>query len=225
MEPFAPGLYAILDASVAPLDVIPDLALVLAEAGASALQIRGKDCDARALLDGVERVRDALASTHRPPPIFVNDRVDVARLAGCSVHVGQRDITPRGARLILGPSALIGLSTHSAAQVHAAAMHPVDYIGFGPVFGTSTKPDASPRTGVEALGMAVRTSRRAVVAIGGIGRSQVADVRCSGAHAFAVISALFDDDGRGGSLDAIVGRNARALLATWHGTEAAGKLG
>ena len=72
--------------------------------------------------------------------VIVNDRADIAKLARADgVHVGQDDLDPDSVRRLLGASAIIGLSTHSADQVRAASTLPVDYIAVGPIFGTSTK--------------------------------------------------------------------------------------
>ena len=105
-------------------------------------------------------------------PLIVNDRVDVARTLlerGCAgVHLGQDDAPPRLARELLGPEPLIGLSTHSAAQVALALDEPVDYLGFGPVHATPTKGYAR-GLGPEAAWIAAQASAVPVFPIGGIG--------------------------------------------------------
>jgi thiamine-phosphate diphosphorylase len=124
--------------------------------------------------------------------VIVNDRVDLAAMSGAAgAHVGQEDVPPAAARKILGARALLGYSTHTPAQIEAAAREPVTYVAIGPVFGTATK-----ATGYEAIGlpMVAEASRLAgglpVVGIGGITLDTAAQVVAAGAAAVAVISDL-----------------------------------
>jgi thiamine-phosphate pyrophosphorylase len=126
--------------------------------------------------------------------LIVNDRADVARLAGAAgVHVGQEDLAPEAARRVVGPGRIVGFSTHTTAQLDAAVREPVDYVAIGPVFGTASK-----STGYDAIGLAMveqavaRAHARGlqVVAIGGITLDRAADVVAAGADAVAVISDL-----------------------------------
>lgn len=135
---------------------------------------------ARAVL---ELARGVLARTRALPEprplVLVNDRVDVARaltdegIAG--VHLGQEDTPVELARAVLGPAPLIGLSTHSASQVAGAAALAVDYLGFGPVYASSTK-GYEHGLGPEHAWVAANASARPVFAIGGIDRSNAADL-------------------------------------------------
>jgi thiamine-phosphate pyrophosphorylase len=126
----------------------------------------------------------------------VNDRADIARLSGADgLHLGQDDLEPAAARQILGGRAIIGISTHSADQVRAAARLPVDYIAVGPVFATSTKDTGSRAVGTQAVAEAATTLRAAggdkpIVAIGGITLERAHEVVLAGAMAVAVISDL-----------------------------------
>ena len=128
--------------------------------------------------------------------MIVNDRADIARLAGADgVHLGQDDLEPSAARRILGGSAVIGLSTHSAEQVRAAARDPVDYIAVGPVFGTPTKETGYREVGTAMVSLARKIvqedgTNRPIVAIGGITLEQAPDVILAGATSVAVISDL-----------------------------------
>ena len=123
--------------------------------------------------------------------LIVNDRVDVALAAGADgVHVGQDDLPAESAREILGPMAIIGISTHSLAQAAAAASLPVDYVAIGPVFATSTKANPDPVVGLEGL-RAVRAAVTAsLVAIGGITLEKAPAVFAAGADSVAVVSDL-----------------------------------
>ena len=123
--------------------------------------------------------------------LFINDRPDVARLCGADgVHLGQEDLPLAEARAIVGPGMIIGISTHSDAEIDAA--QDADYIGFGPIFTTQSKPGAAlPRPhGIEGLRRAVRRSRVPVVAIGGITAANAGEVAAAGAHCAAAIAEL-----------------------------------
>jgi thiamine-phosphate pyrophosphorylase len=192
-----PRLNAIVDADAAaahgwtPLD----LALALWDGGARFFQLRAKQASSRDLLALVDRVLAALAARGAGPEtiVIVNDRADIARLAGASgVHVGQEDLRPADARRVL-ERGIVGLSTHTPEQIDASASEPVDYIAIGPVFGTATK-----QTGYEAVGLdRVRLAARGphpVVAIGGITLENAASVIAAGAASVAVISDLLVGD-------------------------------
>lgn len=162
--------------------------------GATLIQIRDKDAGMKSLL---QTVRDAVAAAKLSGArIIVNDRVDVALLAGAhGVHLGQDDLPPKEARKILGPNAIIGLSTHSVEQAVAALAEPIDYLAIGPVYQTATKTDTDPVVGLEGVA-AVRNTivDLPLVAIGGIGLDNCRDVIDAGANSVAVISGLNRDD-------------------------------
>lgn len=114
----------------------------------------------------------------------------MARLSGAhGVHVGQDDLTPRAARLIVGESAIVGLSTHTAAQLESAADEPITYLAIGPVFGTTTKDTGHDAVGLDAVRRAAAIGPP-VVAIGGITLDRAASVIDAGASAVAVIGGL-----------------------------------
>jgi thiamine-phosphate pyrophosphorylase len=106
------------------------------------------------------------------------------------VHLGQTDLSPAAAREILGPDRVIGLSTHNLEQALKADSMPVDYIGVGPVFATSSKENPDPVLGIEKLAGICRAIRKPVVAIGGITLNQARQVCGAGAHSIAVIRDL-----------------------------------
>lgn len=120
----------------------------------------GDVTEARAARDWTRAVLAALARAgHADLPVVVNDRVDVAAAlaeeGAAGVHLGADDMPAQEARALLGPGALIGLSTHTLEDVLAAADEPVDLLGFGPVFATATKGyglATSPRSAPEVLG-------------------------------------------------------------------------
>lgn len=124
----------------------------------------------------------------------MNDRADIARLSGAAgVHIGQDDLAPAQARAVLGPNAVVGLSTHTAEQVDRALREPIDYLAVGPIFGTGTKATGYEPVGVEAVReAAVKASAQhvPVVAIGGITLERSRSVLEAGAGSVAVISDL-----------------------------------
>jgi thiamine-phosphate pyrophosphorylase len=122
----------------------------------------------------------------------VNDRLDVALAAGADgVHLGQNDL-PLVDALRIRPNRqiFIGISTHDLAQAEAAAREGADYIGFGPVFATQTKPDADPAVGLDRLREVCAAVSLPVVAIGGITLATIEAVAATGAAAAAVIAAI-----------------------------------
>jgi thiamine-phosphate pyrophosphorylase len=180
-----PRLYAIADASFGnPVE----LAGALFAGGASLVQIRFKRSGAGDFLEQVE------ATLRIAPPgtrILVNDRVDIAKLAGAAgVHLGQEDLPVEAARRILGSGALIGLSTHNFEQALRSEELPLDYIAVGPIFATATKENADPVLGLEKLREISAKVRLPVVAVGGITLENAPQVLQAGAASVAVISAL-----------------------------------
>lgn len=187
-------LNAIIDTGVASRHTHDpvDLARAYWDGGARFLQVRAKHATSRELLTLIDAVLAALSARGAGADtiVIVNDRADVARIAGASgVHVGQEDLPPSGVRRVLAGPAIVGLSTHTPAQVAASAAEPVDYIAIGPVFGTSTK-----ETGYDAVGLQrvrdAAAGARPVVAIGGITLDNAAAVIAAGAASAAVISDL-----------------------------------
>ena len=179
------GLYGVADAGFG--DPVA-LGIALAEAGVQVIQLRAKGWSTS------DRTAAAAALLHplhaRGSLLIINDDLDAACAAGADgLHLGQADGPLQAARRALGPRALLGRSTHTLAEVDAAGRD-ADYIGFGPVFATTTHPDPYAVRGLELLAAAVAHSTVPVVAIGGINFTNISDVRESGAHAWAVISAL-----------------------------------
>jgi thiamine-phosphate pyrophosphorylase len=189
-----PRLCAIADADVAARAnwTLIDLASAYLIGGARFLQVRAKGAPAAWLLDTTSAI---VALARRAGGIVVvNDRADIARLAGADgVHLGQRDLAPVAARTVLDRAGLIGLSTHTLDQIDAAVLEPIDYLASGPVFVTATK-----ATGYDPIGLqrvreaAARAHPRGlpVVAIGGITLDRAAEVVRAGAASVAVISDL-----------------------------------
>jgi thiamine-phosphate pyrophosphorylase len=125
---------------------------------------------------------------------IVNDEPDLARELGADgVHLGQDDASTHVARATLGPEAIVGLSTHSEAQIDAAQSAGVDYVSVGPVWETPTKP-GRPAVGLELVRYAAANSRVPFFAIGGIETGNAAQVVDAGATRIVVVRAIRDAD-------------------------------
>jgi thiamine-phosphate pyrophosphorylase len=160
--------------------------------GVDLVQLRMKDSDDDAILAAARRFR-AACDAH--DALFIlNDRPDLAHASQADgVHVGQDDTTVAQAREQIGPDRLVGLSTHSPAQIDAAAGTDADYIGVGPVHATPTKP-GRPAVGLELVRYAASNAATPFFAIGGISTANVRDVAAAGAERIAVVRALTDAD-------------------------------
>lgn len=179
---------------------VPEVAGLAARAGATVVQVRAKDADGGAFLTEVLACAEALVGTGAK--LIVNDRVDVFlaarnRLAGSNaqvhgVHVGQSDLPAEDVRALIGPNALLGLSTNTVAQVRAANHSParIDLQGIGPYKATTTKAEAD--YGIGAVGIAefVAAATTPTVAIGGVKAEDAAALRPTGVSGLAVVSAI-----------------------------------
>ncbi len=160
------------------------------EGGASVVQLRAKHLTDRAALEQALEIR---ALTRDAGVTFiVNDRFDLALLSEADgVHLGQDDLPPGRIPGDARERLLIGRSTHEPSQWQAAAREPVDYVAFGPVFGTASKDSPYDARGIEALASAAReVAPLPMIAIGGIDIAQLPALREAGAAGFAVISAV-----------------------------------
>ena len=185
------GLYALADDDPRwRNDVRAQLAGALA-GGATVVQLRLKHSTDRAAL---ALARDALRAARAAGALlFVNDRFDLALLAGADgVHLGQDDLAPEQIPADARARLLVGLSTHTLAQVRESRARPVDYVAFGPVFATGSKTSGFEARGLGLLREAVALAGRPLVAIGGISAANAPEVRAAGAVAAAVISAIAD---------------------------------
>jgi thiamine-phosphate pyrophosphorylase len=190
-----PRFYPILDVEIAARRGLSAAAAAgqILGAGAKILQFRHKGFFSREMFDQLERVAGLCAGAH--VPLVVNDRADVALLAGAWLHLGQDDLTPSDARRV-HPTAHIGYSTHNERQLRAAAAEPADYLALGPIFGTATKQNPDPVVGLAELRRLRDLTARPLVAIGGITRANAPGVIEAGADSVAVIGDMFPEDGR-----------------------------
>ena len=194
-----PRLYPIIDASCFagernPCSAILKLAEELVAGGATFLQYRNKLGSAREALGQARELRRVLGPSVR---LIMNDRADLCLAAGFDgVHVGQDDITPASARLVVGPKLVVGFSTHNPEQVKAADAMPLDYVAVGPVFATASKVNPDPVIGLEGVRAARALTTKPLVAIGGITRANCRSVIDAGADSVAVIGDLSKDPRR-----------------------------
>jgi thiamine-phosphate pyrophosphorylase len=187
-----PPLYAILDPEqTKELDGIIVLRRLL-EGGAGIVQLRAK---IMAPGDFLALARKARALTRaRGCKLIVNDRVDIALACDADgVHLGQDDL-PLGVARKLMAQKLIGISTHSVEQATDAERDGADYIGFGPMFGTTTKATGYSVRGVDMLRQIRQAEKIPIVAIGGIKEENVAQVWQAGADSAAIISDILGAD-------------------------------
>jgi thiamine-phosphate pyrophosphorylase len=157
--------------------------------GADTIQFRQKTGATREMI----RIASHLQAICRRAGVtfVVNDRLDVA-LASQSdgVHLGQDDFPIPLARRLLGPEALIGGSASTLEEARKCLLEGADYIGFGPVFPTTSKDDAGPVSGLALLEQVVREIPLPIIAIGGIIGANIKSVMQAGAYGIAVISAV-----------------------------------
>ncbi len=184
-----PPIYPITDKKLANRTSHLGILRELVRGGAQLVQVRDKSTPLQDLLLDLRRCVEFAAS--KGVTLIVNDRCDLVLSSGAmGVHLGQDDLPPEAARTILGKEKIIGFSTHSPGQVKQSLHLPVQYIGYGPIYATSTKENPSPVVGLRRLAQACKISSVPVVAIGGIGIEQIPEVLETGAASVAVISAL-----------------------------------
>ncbi len=186
-------LYALLDPMVAGGRTLTDLAANIA-GSTTLVQLRDKHGSTRTMVQEARALRAVLEPAGIP--LLINDRVDVALAAEADgVHIGQDDMAPEDARLLLGRTAIIGLSLSSVKHAQEAPLDLIDYVGIGAVYPTGSKDDASAPIGVAGLREIVevvraRKPRFPICGISGINAGNAADVIAAGADGVAVISAL-----------------------------------
>lgn len=187
LAPLALTLVAITDALRGDAAELVSRACAAARGGATMIQLRLKDADARTT---VEVARALVASLPAEVPLIVNDRADVAIAAGAAgVHVGPEDVPPSALRRVVPPEFIIGASIGTDAELPLAA--DADYVGIGPVYATDSKLDAGSAIGASRLAELITRSRKPAVAIGGIDASNAAAAMDAGAAGVAVIRAVF----------------------------------
>jgi thiamine-phosphate pyrophosphorylase len=190
------GIYVILDDSFLKPDTFAMTAKEAAQLNPSAIQIRVKHHDPAVFFEIARSVKNAVAKIRNFKGLFIiNDRPDIALLNKIySVHLGQDDIPAYAARKIFDRKITVGISTHTLDEAVAAAENGADYIGFGPVFKTTTKENPRPVTGISLLMDVCKKVSVPVVAVGGINFENLKSVKDAGAHCAAMISSLYTEN-------------------------------
>jgi thiamine-phosphate pyrophosphorylase len=185
-------LYAILDASCfSSPQILFEAADELANAGVAIIQYRNKSADARTILSQTRELKSRIGPRAK---LIMNDRADLCLAAEFDgVHVGQDDLSPESARMIIGKDRWLGVSTHNPEQVAEADRTSANYIAIGPVFATGSKANPDPIVGLAGVRRARELTRKPLVAIGGITRQNCSSVIAAGADSIAVISDLVRD--------------------------------
>lgn len=187
LSPESLTLVAITDGARGGTDEIVQRALACVRGGATMVQLRLKDANARTQ---VEVARALLAALPASVPLIMNDRADLAIAAGAAgVHVGPEDLPAAAVRRLVGPERIVGVSVgndEEALQAMAA-----DYVGIGPVYVTASKGDAGAAIGAEELRRLAELCARPAVAIGGLDAGNAASAMVAGIAGIAVIRALF----------------------------------
>ena len=187
-----PPLYAILDPEQTQSRAAETVLLELLQGGTQWIQLRAK---AMAPGDFLQLACATRKRTHSSKcRLIVNDRVDIALACDADgVHLGQEDLPLYAARKLMGER-IIGISTHDVEQAKEAEASGADYIGFGPMFGTSTKITSYSARGVEMLRQIRAAVKIPIVAIGGINEQNVREVWQAGADSAAIISDILGAD-------------------------------
>jgi len=181
-------LYGILDTGYVAESNALAVAQQLVESGVQVLQLRAKNLPREAVAP-LGRSIAAICRLHHVP-FILNDYPDLVAAAGADgVHVGQDDVSIAEARALSGPWCIVGKSTHSLAQARAAASEGVDYIGFGPLFPTPTKPDYQ-AIGLDHIREVHNSVNLPVFCIGGIKYENLPLVLQAGARRVVIVSGL-----------------------------------
>ncbi|GAA3521103.1 thiamine phosphate synthase [Dietzia aurantiaca] len=194
-------LYLVTDPHLGGVrDAVPGIVAEAVRGGVGVVQVRDKECDddefaahASAIAAAADR---AASEVGRRVPVFVNDRLEVARELGLHLHIGQRDEPLARARAALPGELMLGLSIESDVQLVEALADPAvapDVIGVSPVWSTATKTDTAPALGVQGADRIARVAADAgvrSVGIGGVGPANVADLATTALDGVCVVSAI-----------------------------------
>lgn len=182
-------LYLIVDKKIYCNRDMPAMAARIIGQGAGIIQLRDKQSNKDSIVKEALLLRKALSNTNTL--FIVNDYLDVAKILNCDgLHLGQEDSSLGIARKILGPDKIIGVSCHNLKQALKAQKEGADYIGFGPVFPTTTKPGIKKTTGLNLIKELKKKIKIPFFAIGGINKSNINEVLSSGTDKVAICSAI-----------------------------------
>lgn len=181
-------LYGIVDLGYVAVAGVEGMTAALCEGGVEILQLRAKKL-AKAEVEKLARLMHPITREHGVP-LVINDHPEIAASVGTEgVHVGQDDEAVARARAVVGADCFVGKSTHSLAQAVAAEAEGADYIGFGPLYATGTKPDYVP-IGLADIAEVHRLVRVPIFCIGGVNSERLAEIQQAGARRVVVVSAF-----------------------------------
>jgi thiamine-phosphate pyrophosphorylase len=199
-------LYGILDLGYVEIGDARKIAEALVAGGVDLLQLRGKNHSPAEIEKLAVELRPVLSE--RGVPLIINDHPEIARnVRADGVHLGQDDLPMAEARRIVGPECAVGKSTHNIDQAIRAFYEGADYIGFGPIFATPTKPDYPP-VGLDDIAKVHDSVRIPIFCIGGIKLDNLAKVIEAGARRVVIVSGLLQ------AKDVVAyGRSVKELLS------------
>ena len=172
---------------------LPSVLQQAVEAGLPAIQLRERGLSTSELLQLAQEIRSI--TSPRAVPLIINDRVDLMLALNLDgVHLRANSLPVADVRRMAGADRLIGLSTHSLAEVRQANRDGADYVVFGPIFDTPSKRQFGSPVGLEQLAEACRLSAIPVFAIGGVTGASAPDVLRAGSHGIAVIGSILDQE-------------------------------
>jgi thiamine-phosphate pyrophosphorylase len=181
-------LYGILDLGYVQPDAVETMTAALCRGGVDLLQLRAKKADKREIELLARRMQVVLKDFN--VPLIINDHADIAAEIGCEgIHVGQDDDAVAKAREVTRGACFVGKSTHSLVQAVAAQAEGADYIGFGPLYATGTKPDYVP-VGLADIAEVHQRVSLPVFCIGGVNAARLDEVLAAGARRVVVVSAF-----------------------------------
>ena len=184
------SLYLVLDPILCGgFDGMVSTAFTSVRAGATVVQLRAPGWKKRDLVNCARALKKTLAPFSIP--LIIDDDADVCLAADADgLHVGQRDLEIHDARAVIGPDRILGLSVSNLEELAGVDAAVTDYLGVGPIFATSTKPDAAPAMGYDGLATVTSATSLPTVAIGGISLEKAPGVLATGVGSIAVVSAI-----------------------------------
>jgi thiamine-phosphate pyrophosphorylase len=198
-------LYGIVDLSYVEISEAEGIAGQMISGGVDLIQLRAKALPSAEIAKIAAAMHDS--TSRRGVPLVINDHPEIARIVPAEgVHVGQDDLPIADAREMAGPNCVVGKSTHSVDQAIRAFYEGADYIGFGPIFATPTKPDYAP-VGLEEIRKVHEAVHIPIFCIGGIKLDNLPKVIEAGARRVVIVSGLLQAKDI-----AAYGRAAKALL-------------
>jgi len=183
------NLYLVTDRGMSKGRPVQDIVTEAVKGGVSIVQLREKDIPSREFYEFARSLKNILSPLNIP--LIINDRLDIALAVDADgLHIGQSDLPYHVAREIFGKNKIIGLSVETIRQAEEANDLDVDYIGLSPVFSTDTKTDINTPLGLSGVKEIAGLTKHKTVAIGGINKTNAAQVLANGADGIAVVSAI-----------------------------------